>query len=281
MEYFSRKRAGEILGVSPGRLRYWEKLGLAESTKSNGEPSYPLTELIRLRAIDRLVRQGARPRTLAQPQLRESLGTARLECHGRRLVVFADGQGEEVLSGQLMLDFDDSEAENAPRRLRPRQDWQQIACEARARGDVETAVEALHELVRLRPSDVESHNQLGILLLDAGRPEEAAGAFRQALWLAPGSSGLRFNLANALDEMGDLEAARAELERVLSMDSNFKDAHFNLALVLEKLERGFEAYRHWKRYLQLDPAGPWAEKVRSLLRHHTGGEVIPLRPGCR
>ncbi|MGE0488079.1 MAG: tetratricopeptide repeat protein [Vulcanimicrobiota bacterium] len=281
MEYFSRKRAGEILGVSPGRLRYWEKLGLAESTSSNGEQCYPLTELIRLRAVERLVRQGARPRTLAQPQLRENLGTARLECHGRRLVVFSNGQGEEVLSGQLMLDFDEAGSESPPRRLRPRQDWQQVAAEARARGDLEAAIEALNELVRLRPTDVESHNQLGILWLDAGRPDEAAGAFRHALWLAPGSSGLRFNLANALDEMGDLEAARGELERVLSMDANFKDAHFNLALVLEKLERGFEAYRHWKRYLQLDPAGPWAEKVRSLLRHHTGGEVIPLRPGCR
>ncbi len=282
LERFSRKKTGKILGLSQGKLRYWEKLGLAEPSLEDGKVSYDLTELIRLRAIEKLTRQGAKAKVLATPEMKARMDEKRLEVIGDCLVVFEDGQPFDVVTGQMILEFEKPAPASRPVRLPFTRDWTELARAARERGDYGAAIEALKEAVAHQPREVESYNQLGILLLEAGRAEEAVRVFRQALWLAPRSPSLRFNLANALDETGDHQSARQELERVLLTDPGFKDAYFNLALLLEKQNLGAQAYPLWKKYLQLDPTGPWADKVRSLLEnHHLRGQVIPLRPGCR
>jgi Tfp pilus assembly protein PilF len=48
----------------------------------------------------------------------------------------------------------------------------------------------------------------------------------------------------------------------------YVDAHVNVALLYEKLGRRARAREHWRRYLQIDPQGPWADVAR---RHLSGG----------
>jgi hypothetical protein len=49
------------------------------------------------------------------------------------------------------------------------------------------------------------------------------------------------------------------------MAPSFADAHFNLAVCLQKIGREEETSRHWKAFLKLDPNSQWAEVARRQL----------------
>ena len=52
-----------------------------------------------------------------------------------------------------------------------------------------------------------------------------------------------------------------EEEQWLS-DPRFADAHFNLAMAYEQAGERARARPHWKRYLELEPTGTWADIAR-------------------
>ncbi len=60
--------------------------------------------------------------------------------------------------------------------------------------DLDFATEYFERSIRARPGDAVFHNNLGSVLVDAGRTEEAALVFRQAMALDPGSRAARANL---------------------------------------------------------------------------------------
>jgi len=64
--------------------------------------------------------------------------------------------------------------------------------------DLNFAAEYFERSILARPGDAVFHNNLGSVLVDSGRAEEAAAVFRQALALDPGSSAARANLLFAL-----------------------------------------------------------------------------------
>jgi tetratricopeptide (TPR) repeat protein len=75
-----------------------------------------------------------------------------------------------------------------------------------------------------------AHYDLGSLLLELERPDEAADAFRAALKAAPGSAQTHNNLGIALGMLGRLDEAIGEFEQALGIDPSSADARRNLAL---------------------------------------------------
>ena len=76
-----------------------------------------------------------------------------------------------------------------------------------------------------------------------------------------------FNLANLLEEDGEDESALLHYRAAFAADPLYPDLHINMALLYEKLGRIDRAERHWRRYLQLDASGPWADEARRRLSH--------------
>ena len=66
------------------------------------------------------------------------------------------------------------------------------------RGRLDEAIGQFYEVIRLRPDDVDAHNNLGVALTGAGRFEDAIAQFRAVLKLAPGNMEARQNLVIAL-----------------------------------------------------------------------------------
>jgi tetratricopeptide (TPR) repeat protein len=76
---------------------------------------------------------------------------------------------------------------------------------------------------------------LGLALAQAQRPHDAAAAFRQALLLAPDDALARRQLAVALLEAGEVEAAAREIEILLVCHPRWSEAHYLAALARSRL----------------------------------------------
>ncbi len=60
--------------------------------------------------------------------------------------------------------------------------------------------------------------------------------------------------------------AIAAYRHAIALNPQYADAHYNLALALERNGQRRSALEHWTRYLRLDPSGPWARHARGQLR---------------
>lgn len=150
----------------------------------------------------------------------------------------------------------------------------------RAAGDQEKAAEALklYGPVGAKPSDplAEGISELrvgsmplalsGRTAFAAGRYEEAAVLFRDALEARPDDPGLMVNLASALAETGGTEEAISLLTQALALDPSSSSARFNLGLLLVKAGRSQESLPHLAMAVDSAPedAGLRVEFVKAL-----------------
>jgi serine/threonine-protein kinase len=84
-------------------------------------------------------------------------------------------------------------------------------------GDYDVGEMTLRRAIALRPSYANANQQLGGLLLNAGRVDEGVLYLGKAVELDPLSAFFRLNLANTLLVAGDLRRAREEFERAAEL----------------------------------------------------------------
>ena len=80
------------------------------------------------------------------------------------------------------------------------------------------------QAVGLWPDYAEGHNNLGALLLDQGRPQEALDALRAALKLKPDYPEAYLNMGNALRELGSLAEAIDAYRRAIALRPTYAEA---------------------------------------------------------
>ena len=129
--------------------------------------------------------------------------------------------------------------------------WKALSVARQVQG--KDAVPALQKAIALLPRDAELPSNLGALLSDAGRLDEAIDSYRRALAIEPGFADAHGNLGVALTRLGRLEDAVASLQRALQLKPGFAEAHNNLANALMGLERPGEALPHYAHALALRP----------------------------
>lgn len=94
---------------------------------------------------------------------------------------------------------------------------------------------------------------LGYALESGGRLDEALGAYREAIRLAPDSHMAYNNAGSLLDRMGMTEEAERFLRKALSIKEDFPEAHYNLGFLLKRHGRNEESKRSFLRFLELWP----------------------------
>jgi tetratricopeptide (TPR) repeat protein len=85
-----------------------------------------------------------------------------------------------------------------------------------------------------------------------------------------------FDLGNVLDEQQRLEEAIAAYERALALVPQYADAHYNLALAYERMKEPRKALRHWTAYGRLDASGPWAAHARAQAKKILSAEPLAI-----
>lgn len=113
-------------------------------------------------------------------------------------------------------------------------------------------------------ADARDKANAGIAFLEAGRYEEAAGAFIEARLLDPASPALAFNLGLARLRDGRARDARAAFLEALSLgggdakSGDAADLFCNLGLACFELGKTKEAEEHYRHALRLQPPHPEA-----------------------
>ena len=58
--------------------------------------------------------------------------------------------------------------------------------------------------------------------------------------------------------------AESAYRSALALNNSYPDAHFYLAVTLEKMGRSTEARSHWRAYERLAPQGEWVELAKEF-----------------
>ena len=127
----------------------------------------------------------------------------------------------------------------------------------------------------LNPEAAGAWVNLGTLHYRSGDLADAEDHYRRAIEIAPTYALAHFNLGNVCEERGRLDEAAECYGRALDLHAGYADAHYNVALIYERLGEPMRAAKHWRSYLKLDPASPWAgiarQQLDALLEVRKGG----------
>jgi tetratricopeptide (TPR) repeat protein len=235
-----------------------------------GSLRFSFQDLVLLRTARSLLAARISPRRVGtalraiRAQLPDDLPARGLSitADGDRVVVHEGGERRDALSGQLLLAFevriDDGKIElldvsEPPARERTSGDEctrQFEAALALEETDIQAAVEAYRTCVARHAHSGAAAN-LGRLLHLEGRISEAVRVYRS---IDKPDADVLYNLAVALEDLGETKEALATYSRVLDLDKEFADAHHNIARLYQEAGDQRRALRHWNAYRRLSRA---------------------------
>ena len=285
---FSWREVAKIFDISEGRLRYWDSSAFISPTGHDGRRCcFTFQDLISIRSAMALLAGGVslqKTRRIIEdlkdklPRSSHPLDRLRIKSDANTIVIIEDGHEFEADSGQLLMDFSvksikESIVAQLPSRAyaapesRTAYEWYLEGCglddDEECLGQAE---EAYHRAIYLDPTLANAYTNLGNLRYRAGSVQDAKILYAKAIEVDRDQPEAHYNLGFLGFEDGDLDAAAECFRRAVELDATFADAHFNLAMTLFRLNQDDTARVHWKRYLALEPTGPWADIARRRLQ---------------
>lgn len=289
--YYTPVMLAELIGVSPRAVRHWHRQGHLSAERMVGRLAYfsfeqvrvaqRLSELVAagctLSQIDRKLKELARSQHGPLPLAEQSVVVV-----GRRLYV---RRGEQLTepSGQLLLDFDapretaedadEAAAVTLPFAAAPQartpcefdasatDDLRSLADDFEQSGETERAIEVYRSILMSGDFNADDHFSLAELLYRSGDLAAARERYYAAIELDENFVEARANLGCLLVEQGEAALAEAAFRGALAYHPDFADAHFHLARLLDSQNDTAAASQHWRRFLDLAPASPWAEEA--------------------
>ena len=148
------------------------------------------------------------------------------------------------------------------------------------------AMVAYERLIALQPKEAAHHNNLAILLIQAGRMGEALPHLERARRLDKSKSGtFEFNLGAALYNAARYKESGKHFRAALRRDPTMAAAHYFYGTALLRQGPGGRdrkrAVSALRRYLQLEPEGTYAEAAQEQLQKLGARTTDMLLPNVR
>jgi tetratricopeptide (TPR) repeat protein len=275
MHEFDSKDLKRLFGIPASQIRSLIRAGHIHPVKKAGRLSYSFQDLIVLRTAGtlRAAKIPAQKINRTLRQIRQSLPAA-LPLSGLSIVAIGDrivvreGQAlRESETGQYALALEvihkggdillidkrgtEARATGAPQIEAPDGDAPEEHFEKALlleETDVQAAQAAYEACLAANAQHVEARLNLGRLLHIDGRLREAEEVYRGAVSPEPL---LLFNVAVLLEDLDREAEAMSTYREALALDPNFADAHFNLARLYERAGKPKDALRHLLAYRRL------------------------------
>ena len=285
-DLFSGTEVVRLLGISPGRLRSLDRAGIVRPTgRRRGHRAYTFPDIIALRAARDLLAQRVRLRDVARaidniraaiPKVTRPLAELRIVSDGKRVVLKSSAFSYEPITGQMLLDFDVKALRaDVVRVLRPvvGRERARTAYDLYVRGsqldeDPQTLDEAeqlYRRALELDPWLAIAYTNLGNIRFRRGDEAAAETLYQKALTLDAAQPEAQYNLGYVMLERGHPAEAVEFFKGAITSDPQFADAYFNLAMAYEQAGDAPRARPCWRRYLEIEPTGTWAEIARKHL----------------
>lgn len=268
---YSFRNIQSLLGVSRSVLTSLVNAGFVTPARGpRNELRFSFQDVVLLRTAYQLQSADIPTRRIVRSleRLKSALPQAlpltglRITAVGNNIAVRSGPEQWEVDSGQLLLDFEvapmrgavtflDSRPRDAKNIRRQGEEWFELA-EQLAATDRHGAEHAYRKALELLPdAHFCVYTNLGVLLCEDGRYEEALATFDKALRHFPHDCQLHFNRAVVLEELDRHAAAVDGYGRCLELEPEYADAHYNLARLSELQGDEQSALRHYSAYRRL------------------------------
>lgn len=281
----------QLLNVSVHDIRRWERAGLITSVKKVYRlPYFDFEEVANARRLSKLAASGVRSEQIAAslqrlhtlwPDVVKPLAQLEVMSRGMGGLVFRDDSGLVETTGQRIFDFDPPSPEDEPSDehsilpLHPapvvgnvdRQhwtvdEWFYEGCRLAEANELESALEAMRMATIGESNNPLFHFHIADVLYRLKKPDGAIERYYMAVEIDHDFLEAWTQLGCVLSEIGDLAGAQAAFQIALDLHPDCPEVHFHLAGVLEQLGQPEAAVQHWRRYLDFDDRGPWAEIAR-------------------
>ncbi len=255
------------IGLTRGAVSGLVAAGFVTPTRGpRGAWRFAFHDLLLLRTAHALRRARVAPRRIvsALSTLRRTLpdelplAGLRITAAGNKVVVRDRGGATwEPDSGQQVLDFEVASVAGDVAFLDTDGDaaagadaWFRAGQLAEG-NDAAAAESAYRAALACDPAHVDASLNLGALLCERGRCDDADALYAAALAAGADDARLHFNHAIALEDRQQVDDALAAYERALDRDPRLADAHWNSALLLEARGDARAALRHYSAYRRL------------------------------
>ena len=290
---YSRADLLRILRLTARQLASWEKAELVAAAES-----YSFFDLLQIKKVRDLCAKKVRPAVIRESLRAMQKQVAGMEnplleasafsTGGHRIAFRHEGRLLEPIAGQFVLDFspDQKVLSRTPvLPLRPDPKESDVA-ELFALGnaleeDPRTHTEAIATYLKVidrEPSHAAAHINVGTLYYNRQDYGLAEKHYRAAIESDPRYALAYFDLGNVLDETGRVQEAIQTYKTALQLAPTYADAHYNLALAYEKLKQPRKALLHWRSYVKLDTASPWAIHARNQVQRILQSDGLKLVP---
>ena len=138
------------------------------------------------------------------------------------------------------------------------------------------AIAAYHKVLDIEPTHAAAHINLDTLYYNRQDFGLAEKHYRKAIEADSRYALGYFDLGNVLDETGRVQEAIQTYKTALQLAPTYADAHYNLALAFEKIREPRKALKHWQAYIKLDTSGPWSVHARSQIKRILQGDTLKL-----
>lgn len=142
---------------------------------------------------------------------------------------------------------------------------------ATAESSSDARVQRLAEVVERRPDDAPARLAYARLLLGQRDLHGALVQYDAAARIEPGNAEALAYGGWVAALTGDTDGGRARLDRAVSADASYPDAHALRGLALMRAGDGAGAVVELRRYLDLAPDGPLAAQVAAVVDRLGGG----------
>ncbi len=285
-DLYTQTEVAKLLGLTRGRLRSLDRAGIVSpSGRRKGRRAYTFNDLIALRAARDLLAGKVRLKDVARaikriretiPKVVRPLSELRIASDGREVVVKTNEGVFQPNTGQMVLDFEVKQLHaEVVRVLRPTagRDRARMAYELYLQAsqldeDPDTMDEAeqlYRQALKHDPWLAIVYTNLGNIRFRRGDEDQAEELYRCALEIESTQPEAQYNLGYMMLHRSKPDEAVRFFEGAIESDARFADAYFNLAMAYEHVGERGRARECWKRYLELEPTGTWADIARSHL----------------
>lgn len=286
----------KLLNIPVHTIRSWERAGLIRAEKKVCRlPYFSYNEVTAARRLSELVQSGVTQNELLHsmkmlnkllPESARVLEQLEILSDQRHLVIRDEHGVFEATTRQRLFNFGEEESKTESDREEETEreqhahllrfdlpatqpqtatDWMIEGCRRSEMADSSAAIRCFHQALRVRPDDAEAHFYLADCLYRLGKQEAALERYLAAIENDPEYLEAWTQIGCLYAELHKWTESLLAFDEALHLFPDFPEVHLHKAETLRQMKQFDEAIKHWKRYLELDQRGPWAELAHQRL----------------